>query len=295
VSDIQQNPLRDGEFTPAHVYFVIPVFNEEPNVERVLRDLSDFQAVANQSFGGTSLVFVDDGSDDRTSELLTASGRGNLHVLKHDINRGPGAAFQTAFRYLLDEGLGADDLVITLEGDATSDPAVFPRMLRRLEEGDDIVLASPYLYGGGFAEVGGNRLFVSHVGNALTKLLLQVRGLATFSCFFRIYRGRALRAIDAAYPSIVSSEGFECAAEILMKAVRLGMPISEVPFQVDWARRQGKSKMRVLKTSLGYFRLFLRFAGHTVPPVAAQPRALHAALGHQGSSKRPLDEPQRTR
>jgi dolichol-phosphate mannosyltransferase len=251
-----------------HAYFVIPVFNEELNLPRVLHDLASFQADALTRVGAATFVFVDDGSSDRTAELLAASGQPNLRVLCHPENRGPGAAFQTAFRHLLDGGIGDDDLVITLEGDATSDPRAFPRMLKRLDEGDDVVLASPYLYGGGFTEVQGSRLVISHVGNALTKLLLNVRGLATFSCFFRIYRGRALRAIDNAFPTIISSAGFECAAEILMKAVRLRLPVSEVPFRVDWARRKGASKMRVMKTSLGYLHLFRRFGRSRPRPSA---------------------------
>jgi dolichol-phosphate mannosyltransferase len=243
-----------------HAYFVIPVYNEEANVQRVLDDLAIFETEALKVARRTSLVFVDDGSTDGTVGRLRAAVRDNLQVLTHPTNLGPGAAFQSAFRYLLDHGLEPDDLVITLEGDSTSDPSVFPRLMKRLAEGDDIVLASPYLYGGGFTEVRKDRLVISHVGTALVKLFLGIRGLATFSCFFRIYRGRGLRAIDAAYPSIVSSKGFECAAEVLMKGVRIGMPISEVPFRVDWTRRQGKSKMRVLRTSFGYFRLFLKFS-----------------------------------
>jgi len=41
---------------------------------------------------------------------------------------------------------------------------------------------------------------------------------------------------------IVTSAGFECAAEILYKAVRSGLSISEVPFKVDWSRRKGNRK-----------------------------------------------------
>ena len=280
-----QSARLESPVMAEHAYFVVPVYNEEPNVARVLADLAHFQAIAMNRARQTSLVFVDDGSSDRTVEMLEAFGRPNLHIIRHATNRGPGAAFQSAFAYLLDRGLQPDDLVITLEGDATSDPVVFPRMLRRLDEGDDIVLASPYLYGGGFAEVQGNRLVISHLGNAMTKLLLNVRGLATFSCFFRIYRGRALRAMARAYTPIVSSTGFECAAELLMKAVRLQMPVSEVPFRVDWARRKGKSKMRVFRTSVGYFKLFLRFAG-TKPRSGAPVLAPAAAeLGTDPTTK----------
>src|SRR4051794_17072148 len=102
---------------PQHAYFIIPVFNEELNVERVLQDLQRFESAALTLVKRTSLVFVDDGSTDSTQQRLAAADRANLVVLSHRTNQGPGAAFQTGFRYLLDHGLAPDDLVITLEGD----------------------------------------------------------------------------------------------------------------------------------------------------------------------------------
>jgi dolichol-phosphate mannosyltransferase len=156
--------------------------------------------------------------------------------------------------------LGHDDLVITLEGDATSDPAVLVRMINRASEGDDIILASPYLYGGGFSAVETYRIALSHIANFLFKLILNIHGLATFSCFFRIYRGSALLQLHALYPdSIVTSQGFDCAAEIIVKAVRNRLAISEVPFMVDWSRRKGRSKMKIMKTTMAYFKLFYKF------------------------------------
>jgi glycosyltransferase involved in cell wall biosynthesis len=180
-------------------------------------------------------------------------------VLRHPRNAGPGAAFRTAFQYLLDHGLADDDVVVTIEGDATSHPDVMRLMLGRLTEGNDLVLASPYLHGGGFSKVTRDRLFISHVANGLVRLLLGIRGLATFSCFYRAYRGRVIRTLYAKYGDrMIESNGFECAVELLAKAVRCDMAITEVPFRVDWARRKGRSKMRLWPTTLGYLGLFWR-------------------------------------
>ncbi len=240
--------------------FVVPVFNEAENIEKVLQDLASLQSAASSSGAQVQFLFVDDGSTDGTAEMLERAGRTDLKVVRHEHNQGPGAAFRTAFDALLAGGLGADDLVITLEGDATSDPAVFPRMLQRTQENDDLILASPYLYGGGFTQVVFHRLLISHIANFLFKMILGVRGISTFSCFFRIYRGRTLTHLKQAYSDgIVHSTGFECAAEILIKSVRQNLTISEVPFCVDWARRRGASKMRILKTSWGYLKLFWRY------------------------------------
>jgi glycosyltransferase involved in cell wall biosynthesis len=242
-------------------YFLFPVYNEGPNLPRLHDDLQTFARWTSEAGGTPRFVFVDDGSGDGTAAGIRAWGIPDLTLLAHPINRGPGAAFQTGFAHVLSQGLRPTDLVVTLEADATSDPVLFGRMLHRVCcEGDDVVLASPYLYGGGFSNVTPARAFVSHVGNFGVKLFLGIRGIATFSCFYRIYSGRALGALARAYgpDRIVTRSGFECALELLLKSVRCGLSISEVPFRVDWARRKGGSKMRLLRTTLAYLRLFAR-------------------------------------
>lgn len=248
---------------------MFPVFNESLNIPRVTQDLARLEEIVAPISSRTHFLFIDDGSTDDTVDQINNIKRSNLKVISHEQNQGPGAAFQTAFSYLLANQLRSNDLVITLEGDATSDPSVLIRMLKRLSEGDDIILASPYLYGGGFSGVQAHRVFMSHVANFLFKLILNVHGLATFSCFFRIYRGSALILLNNRYPnSIVTCKGFDCAAEIIVKAVRGKLAISEVPFRVDWSRRKGRSKMKIVKTTIAYFKLFFRFM--SVPKIALE-------------------------
>lgn len=242
------------------IHFVFPVYNESLNIPRVIQDLDRLEEIVAPVSIDTNFLFIDDGSTDDTVVQLKKIGRENLCVVSHEKNQGPGAAFQTAFSYLLENYIDPEDLIITLEGDATSDPAVLVRMLKRVNEGDDIILASPYLYGGGFSSVEQYRILLSHIANFLFKLILNIHGIATFSCFFRIYRGSALLQLNAVYPnSIVTCKGFDCAAEIIVKAVRNRLAISEVPFRVDWSRRKGRSKMKIIKTSVAYFKLFIKY------------------------------------
>jgi dolichol-phosphate mannosyltransferase len=246
--------------TKNRIHFVFPVFNESLNIPRVIQDLDRLEAIVAPASSGTQFLFIDDGSTDDTVSQLNSVGRKNLRVISHETNLGPGAAFQTAFVHLISENLSGNDLVITLEGDATSDPSVLERMLRRVSENDDIILASPYLYGGGFSQVQTSRVLLSHIANFLFKLILNIHGLATFSCFFRIYRGSALLKLNALYPNaIVTCRGFDCAAEIIVKAVRHRLAISEVPFRVDWSRRKGRSKMKIMKTVIAYFKMFYKY------------------------------------
>lgn len=247
---------RDHATTRALViHAVVPVLNEEPNISNLVSRLQG----ALQTEVPYRVLFVDDGSTDRTVEVLKGQA-GEIETVSHPSNLGPGAAFRTGFTEVL-KTLQPNDLVLTLEGDGTSDLAVLPRMLSRIRrEDDDIVLASCYLFGGGIKGTTLHRVGLSHIANGLMKQTLGLSGLATLSSFFRVYQGRVLlRFRDEFGDRLFESDGFESQIEILHLAARLKLRISEVPMVLDGSRRLGKSKMKILRTSLAYLRLVVRY------------------------------------
>lgn len=237
------------------IHAVVPVLNEEPNVKALAGRLKD----ALQPFAPFRLLFVDDGSTDRTVEVLKAEGP-EFATVSHPSNLGPGAAFRTGFTEIL-KTLQPTDLVLTLEGDGTSDLNILPRMMSRIRhEDDDIVLASCYLFGGGIKGTAAHRIGLSHIANGLVKQTLGLSGLATLSSFFRLYQGRTLLKLREAFGErLFESDGFESQIEILHLASKLRMRISEVPMVLDGSKRLGKSKMKVVRTSLAYLRLVARY------------------------------------
>jgi dolichol-phosphate mannosyltransferase len=241
------------------IHVVVPAFNEAGNVERLLGGIQErLEPFAVRQ----RVVLVDDGSKDDTVARARAAAAAHgltLEVVAHETNRGPGAAFRSGFLHVLKQA-DPTDVVVTLEGDTTSDTRVLPRLLHRVwEEGDDIALASCYLYGGGIAGTSLHRVGLSHLANGLMKKTLGLSGLQTLSSFYRVYQVRALVAMQQRWgDDFITTHGFECMVEVLYRAAQLGLRVSEVPMLLDGTRRQGKSKMRVLKTSLAYLSLAAR-------------------------------------
>jgi dolichol-phosphate mannosyltransferase len=236
--------------------FVIPAYNEEANVPRLLADL---QFRPDLWRDGGRVVLVDDGSTDGTIDAARAHG-GDLpvEILPLVRNQGPGTAFDRGFRRAL-ASADDDEMIVTLESDTTSDLDALDAMLAAAHEGADVVLASHHKEGE-LVGVSAHRRFLSR---AASSVIRRGGGLdaSTVSSFFRVYRAAALRAGYERYgDAFIRERGFACKAEILMKLSRIGITIAEVPVTLDWSRRQGASKMKVLPTMGGYARLMARQA-----------------------------------
>ena len=235
--------------------FVIPAFNEELNVPRLLADLEGRPEL----WQGGYVMLIDDGSTDGTVAAAGAHvGELPLIVVPQIRNQGPGRAFDRGFRMAL-ELCEDDDFIITMESDTTSDLNALTAMLDAARGGADVVLAS-LCDGAELVNVARHRRALSH---AASFVIRRGSGLdaRTVSSFFRVYRTGALRHAYAVHgKDLIREPGFACKAEILIKLDRLGATIAEVPVSVDWASREGESKLRVLPTMRGYARVMARQA-----------------------------------
>jgi glycosyltransferase involved in cell wall biosynthesis len=111
---------------------LVPAFNEEANVGRVIDEIRSFDP-------SLDVVVVDDGSYDRTAEVAREHG---ATVVRLPFNLGIGGAVQTGFRYADEHGY---DLAVRLDGDGQHDPSQLDRILAPVVGGDaDIAVGSRF-------------------------------------------------------------------------------------------------------------------------------------------------------
>jgi dolichol-phosphate mannosyltransferase len=240
----------NGFVAETMLVFVVPVYNEAENLPRLL---SDFEGRPELFSSGGRLVLVDDGSTDGTPDLVREyHGRVPVELVQLERNQGPGVAFRTGFEAVLAD-CADNSLVVTLEGDTTSDLNALPQMLQRAAEGADLVVADWRM-----VNVSRVRRLLSRSAGFVVRRALGLQA-KTVSSFFRVYRASALRhGFDRYGDEFMRETGFACKAEILVKLTALGVRVEEVPVPLDWSRRLGKSKMPVLRTMLAYWRMLLR-------------------------------------
>ena len=111
---------------------VIPAYNEEENIVRVVDDLT-------RRFPQYDYVVVNDGSRDKTAALCRAHG---YRLIDLPVNLGLAGAFQTGLRYAADNGY---DCAMQLDADGQHRPEYIPAMLEELADGVDIVIGSRFL------------------------------------------------------------------------------------------------------------------------------------------------------
>jgi glycosyltransferase involved in cell wall biosynthesis len=151
---------REAEAPPS-VSIIIPAFNEEGNIERLLERIEEGIRLTRET---GEIVFVDDGSSDGTwDKLERARGRHPmLRTFRHRRNLGLSEALNTGFRNVRGE------FVIFLPADLQSDPAEdIPKIMKELEAGSDVVV------GWRIGRVEG-KAFVSYVYNLLSRRLFGV-------------------------------------------------------------------------------------------------------------------------
>ena len=191
------------------VSVVMPAYEEAATIEVVLRRVLDLDLPL-------EVIVVDDGSRDETAAIV--EGVDSVKLIRHDRNRGKGAAVRTGI------AASTGDIVVIQDADLEYDPRDLPRLLSPLLEGVADAVYGTRLRGG---EPQRAHLFWHYAGNRLLSLLTNVLYNTTISDMevgYKAFRGDLIRSID-----LVSDDfGFE--PEVTAKILRQDdLRLYEVP------------------------------------------------------------------
>jgi dolichol-phosphate mannosyltransferase len=228
---------------------VVPVYNEGPAVEPILRALTAAVDAPHEI-----LVVYDFDADPTVPVIARLSGElGTIRGYRNEIGRGVLNALKAGI------AASSGTYVVVTMADGSDEPAQINDMVRLAVAGADVVAASRYMPGG--QQIGGPRI---------KRLLSRAAGLSLYyfarvkthdaTSNFKLYSRRFLEEV-----TIESRAGFELALELSVKATIAGRHVAEVP--TTWRdRTSGTSNFKLRKWLPHYLRWYLTAMGNRRRP-----------------------------
>jgi hypothetical protein len=218
---------------------VIPCLNEESAIDRVVDKA--FEGIRRTGKSG-EVVVVDNGSTDASAAIAEAHGA----IVVCEPRRGYGSA------YLAGIDAARGDYVIMGDADDTYPLADLGAFVDELNRGNDLVLGSRFkgrIHGDAMPFL--NRFVGNPVLTGMLNVMFGVR-VSDAHCGMRAARRDALPRLD------LHSTGMEFASEMVFKAYRRGLSVSEVP--IDYYPRVGESKLNRFGDAWRHVRFMLLYS-----------------------------------
>jgi len=217
---------------------VIPAYNEGENVTAVIDRVPD------QVCGvATSVLVVDDGSRDDTSEAAARSG---AVVARHVINRGGGAALRTGYRLMSESGAR---IVVTLDADGQHRPEEMERLVKPILDGEVDMAHGSRVLGDADPNTRSRELGIIFF-NRVVSLITRTK-VSDCSNGYRAVRTTVL-------PSLVLRQEQFHTSEFMIEAIKRGIPAEEVPVTVDRRLSGHSKKPAVVRYGLGFTNAIVR-------------------------------------
>lgn len=228
------------------IYFLMPAYNEETEIGSRLKNIAGLMAQKGFSF---EIWVVNDGSDDQTVKIVEeVSKEIQVHMIHHERNQGIGIAFLNGLKELV-KMVGDDDIIITLDADNTHNLKTVEFMIKKIDEGYEVIIGSCFTTGGMMIGVPFLRYILSYVSNLAYRTLFHIKGIRTYTGFYRAHTGAAIKtAFEKFGDHLIEVSGFAAMAEMLIKFRQIPLFMTEVPMIIRYDLKGRASKMRVIAT-----------------------------------------------
>lgn len=211
------------------VLIIIPAYNEEANIEKVV----DY-VIAAQRLYGYDYIVINDGSYDTTEEICNKKG---YNILSLPVNLGIGGAVQAGYLYALKNHY---DIAVQIDGDGQHDAMDLPRIIEQLvRENADIAIGSRFIDNQGFQSSRARRAGIKFLSGLIW--LCTGKRVYDVTSGFRVINNKAIRLYATDYPVDYPEP------EAIIMAALNGMKIIEIPV-IMHERSAGESSINLWKS-----------------------------------------------
>lgn len=225
------------------IYCIVPAFNEEGNIEKLTRQLTQEFHTLNIAHKIFLVVQGDDGSQNLVAKLRKKNPA--IDSMYFPFPLGIGKAYCNGFNRI-DKKFSH---VLTLDADLNHDPADIGKFVKAMKTtGSDIVIGSRFMKGGRFDDTRAWKRFISTVVNSFIRILMNVQ-IHDVTSGYRLMKREVVEKIT---PTLKES-GYPFYMEFILKAKQAGFSFSEIPITY-FPRKWGKSKMGKIRTLIDYIK-----------------------------------------
>lgn len=219
------------------VSIVIPTYNEEKNIKKVLTDIKKSRAKIQE------IIVVDANSTDRTVEIAKKFGAKVIYE-KPEGRVGKGYALRLG----MERAKG--DIVITMDADCSNLSSELGLLIEGIKAGFDVCMGSRFIQGGGTEDMPWYRKF----GNKFFVFLVNLIWKMNYSdlCYgYRSFKKNCIKKLD------LRADGFGIETEINIKAAKRKLKVLEVP-SFEKSRMHGSGKLNTFKDGFNILNTIIR-------------------------------------
>ncbi|MBO8173857.1 MAG: glycosyltransferase family 2 protein [Thermococcus sp.] len=190
---------------------IVPAYNEEKRIGKILQRIPEFI---------DEVIVVDDGSKDKTSEVARKFG---VKVIKLEQNQGKGKAMSEGIK----EASG--DIIVFMDADGQHKPEEIIKLVKPIVNGE-----ADFVIGSRLIKAQGERPLIRKISNFITTSLIRLKlgiNVKDTQSGFRAIRREFLPEIE--------SKRYEVETEVLIKAVKKGARVKEVPVSMIYGVETG--------------------------------------------------------